>query len=151
MPTLSGLFPLSRLTSPKESCQFNAWSSRPIKDCRDLWFYLPSLTTEPRSPQPAPASDSKSHEEFHVSSTAGTDKSPEIPVLKPELPPCSLVVMKMAQPGARWLASREHRNCSLHKGFCFSSSKWSKTQPILYSQIPFFQQRPIQVEWQPIS
>ena len=41
---------------------------------------------------------------------AGTDKSPEIPVLKPELPPCSLAVTEVTRPGARWLVSMEHRN-----------------------------------------
>ena len=92
---------------------------------------------------------SKTHDESHVLSPclktqlAGTDKSPEIPVLKPELPPCSPAVMEMARPGARWLVSMEPRNSlpsiqGLLLLFRKLLSKWDRTQPSLYSQIPLF-------------
>ena len=92
---------------------------------------------------------SKTHDESHVLSPclktqlASTDKSPEIPVLKPELPPCSPAVMEMARPGARWLVSMEPRNSlpsiqGLLLLFRKLLSKWDRTQPSLYSQIPLF-------------
>lgn len=94
----------------------NAGSLHPFGDCKVLWLYLLSPTSAQKPPPCSISWFSKIHEESHVLSSclkthlAGTDKSPEIPVLKPELPPCSFVVMEMARLGARWLVSREHKN-----------------------------------------
>lgn len=113
--TLLVSFCWPRLTLTKQRL-LNAGSLHPFGDCKVLWLYLLSPTS---AQKPSPCSISwfsKIHEESHVLSSclkthlAGTDKSPEIPVLKPELPPCSFVVMEMARLGARWLVSREHKN-----------------------------------------
>lgn len=115
--TLLVSYHYAKLTlTPNKGCIVNAGSPHPSGDCKVLWLYLLSLTSVPKPPPCSISWFSKIHEESHVLSPclkahlAGTDKSPEIPVLKPELPPCSLVVMEMARLGARWPVPREHRN-----------------------------------------
>lgn len=117
--------------SPNKGCIVKAGSPHPFIDCKALWLYLLSPTSAQKPPPCSISWFSKIHEESHVLSPclkthlAGTDKSPEIPVLKPELPPCSLVVMEMARLGARWPVSREHRNAlSSTQGLLLSSGYW---------------------------
>lgn len=121
----------SRSPSPNEGCLSNVRPPHSFGECKVLWLNLLPLWLQPKSPQPAPLPDfpfSKIHRESHVLSPclkmqlAGTDKSLEIPVLKPELPPYSLAVMETARLGARWLVSMEHRkSLSPYKDFYCSS------------------------------
>lgn len=113
----SGLLLLTASSpSPNKGCIVNAGSPHPFGDCKVLQLYLLSLTSGQKPPPCSISWFYKIHEESHVLSSclkthlAGTDKSPEIPVLKPELLPCFLGVMEMARLGARWPVSREHRN-----------------------------------------